>query len=74
MPLERTLQLALWLKPDICSQFDPAAVILSKQLPLYLAELQVLERPKTSGHANDIFSLYERTAKLVGLFEDLCPE
>lgn len=55
------------------SDFDPAAVILSKQLPLYLAELQVLEQPKQAGNANDIFSLYERTARLVGLFEDACP-
>ncbi|KAL7418776.1 hypothetical protein Q5752_006459 [Cryptotrichosporon argae] len=51
--------------------FNPAAIILSKQLPLFLAELQVLDR--VTGAASDVFHLYEVTARLVGMWEEMCP-
>jgi hypothetical protein len=57
-----------------CSRMDPPAVILSKQLPLFLAEMQVLEQPRAGSKAEDIFSLYERTSRLTKIWEELCPE
>ncbi len=55
-------------------RLDPPAVILSKQLPLYLAEMQVLEQPQAGSKADDIFGLYDRTSKLVRIWEELLPE
>jgi hypothetical protein len=51
----------------------PPTVILSKQLPLFLAELQVLDQPSSGTKADVIFGLYERTARLIHLWEELCP-
>nr|XP_019009601.1 cytoplasmic protein [Kwoniella pini CBS 10737]OCF48382.1 cytoplasmic protein [Kwoniella pini CBS 10737] len=53
------------------SSLNPAAIIISRQLPLFLAELQVIDKPR--GVASDIFSLYETTGKLLDLWDDLCP-
>nr|XP_018258943.1 cytoplasmic protein [Kwoniella dejecticola CBS 10117]OBR81101.1 cytoplasmic protein [Kwoniella dejecticola CBS 10117] len=53
------------------SSLNPAAIILSRQLPLFLAELQVIDKPR--GVASDIFTLYETTGKLLDLWDDLCP-
>ncbi|ODO07655.1 cytoplasmic protein [Cryptococcus wingfieldii CBS 7118] len=53
------------------SALNPAAIILSRQLPLFLAELQALSHPSPSGQASDIFPLYETTGKLLELWEDL---
>jgi hypothetical protein len=53
---------------------DPPAVIVSKQLPLFLAEMQVLEQPRAGSKAEDIFGLYERTSRLTKIWEELCPE
>ena len=46
---------------------------MSKQLPLFLVELQVLEHPFPGTTADCIFGLYERTARLIHLWEDVCP-
>lgn len=50
---------------------NPAGIIISKQLPLLLAELQVLER--AGGEASDVFALYEVTSRLLSIWERLCP-
>ncbi|WWC91481.1 uncharacterized protein L201_006427 [Kwoniella dendrophila CBS 6074] len=50
---------------------NPAAIILSRQLPLFLAELQIIDKPR--GVASDVFTLYETTGKLLDLWDDLCP-
>ena len=55
------------------SRLFPPAVILSKQLPLFLAELQFLDQPSSGTKADVIFGLYERTARLIHLWEELCP-
>nr|XP_019047884.1 cytoplasmic protein [Kwoniella bestiolae CBS 10118]OCF26814.1 cytoplasmic protein [Kwoniella bestiolae CBS 10118] len=51
---------------------NPSAIIISRQLPLFLAELQVIDKPR--GVASDIFSLYDTTGKLLDLWDDLCPK
>ena len=53
------------------SALNPAAIILSKQLPLFCAELQTLSRPRTP--ASDIFTLYEATGRLLDAWDELCP-
>ncbi|KAL1411961.1 hypothetical protein Q8F55_002954 [Vanrija albida] len=75
-------RVALWIEKEIKNvlkvwgkgldpYFNPAGLILSKQLPLFLAELQVLE---TAGRAaSDVFVLYEVTDRLLRLWDDLCP-
>jgi len=50
---------------------DPASIIIRKQLPLFLAEIQVLET--SNGAASDVFHLYEVTSRLLALWERLCP-
>ncbi|WVQ64082.1 uncharacterized protein L199_002241 [Kwoniella botswanensis] len=60
----------VWGK-GIGSTLNPSAIIISRQLPLFLAELQVIDKPR--GVASDIFSLYETTGKLLDLWDDLCP-
>lgn len=57
---------------DTRRALNPAAIILSRQLPLYLAELQVLDKPR-HGAAADVFGLYEMTGRLLSLWEELCP-
>lgn len=52
-------------------KLNPAAILLSKQLPLFLAELQALDQPR--GSAANIFPLYEITGKLLQQWEALCP-
>jgi hypothetical protein len=52
--------------------FDPASVILSRQLPLFFAEIQVLDQPSKSRKSN-VFGLYEVTGRLVDTWEELCP-
>jgi hypothetical protein len=59
--------------PPRHSRLFPPAVILSKQLPLFLAELQFLDQPSSGTKADVIFGLYERTARLIHLWEELCP-
>lgn len=51
---------------------DPAGIVLSKQLPLFLAELYALDKPTGNGSA-EIFGLYETTGRLLSLWEELCP-
>ncbi|WRT68812.1 uncharacterized protein IL334_005792 [Kwoniella shivajii] len=53
------------------TSLNPAAIIISRQLPLFLAELQIIDKPR--GVASDVFSLYETTGKLLDLWDDLCP-
>lgn len=50
---------------------NPAAIVIQKQLPLFLAEVQVLET--ANGAGADVFTLYETTARLLALWERLCP-
>ena len=50
---------------------NPAGIILSKQLPLFLAELPGLDRPRVA--ASDVFPLYESTGRLLSHWDDLCP-
>jgi hypothetical protein len=50
---------------------NPAAIILSKQLPLFLAELHSLDQPR--GGASDIFGLYSRVGALLQIWDELCP-
>jgi hypothetical protein len=50
--------------------FNPAAIVLSRQLPLFCAELQSLAQP--SGSA-DMFSLYEVTGRLTEMWDEMCP-
>lgn len=51
------------------SILDPACIIIKCQLPLFLAEIHSLEKPR--GSASDIFTLYEITGKLLDLWDDL---
>lgn len=53
---------------------NPPAIILSRQLPLFLAELQAFDQPQPGRKADVIFGLYEKTARLLSLWEDVCPE
>ncbi len=53
------------------SRLNPAAIILSKQLPLFCAELQIISRPRSP--ASDVFTLYEVTGRILEAWEDLCP-
>jgi hypothetical protein len=52
---------------------NPAAVVLSKQLPLFLAELYALDKP-TGSDSGEIFTLYESTGRLLDMWEELCPK
>jgi hypothetical protein len=52
---------------------NPAAVVLSKQLPLFLAELYALDKP-TGSDSGEIFTLYETTGRLLDMWEELCPK
>jgi hypothetical protein len=52
---------------------NPAAVVLSKQLPLFLAELYALDKP-TGSDSGEIFTLYETTGRLLDIWEELCPK
>lgn len=54
------------------SILDPASIIINRQLPLFLAEIHILQKPRVS--ASDIFTLYETTGKLLDLWDDLCFE
>ncbi|EIW67151.1 hypothetical protein TREMEDRAFT_40715 [Tremella mesenterica DSM 1558] len=76
-------QVADWMETEISGvrktwrdglgpMLNPAGLILSKQLPLFLAELQILDKPR--GAASDVFTLYETTGRLLSHWEDLCPE
>jgi hypothetical protein len=68
-----TLFLVFWkLNPD--SRLNPPSIILSKQLPLFLAELQAFDQPQPGRKADVIFGLYEKTARLLSLWEDVCPK
>lgn len=73
--LAKTLSLpALIFRPLFFDRrLNPPQLILSKQLPLFLAELQFLDRPSSGTKADVIFGLYERTARLIHLWEELCP-
>ncbi|ORX38986.1 hypothetical protein BD324DRAFT_618118 [Kockovaella imperatae] len=51
-------------------RLDPASIILAKQLPLFCAELQSLDKPSSS---SEVFSLYDTVARLVDMWEDQCP-
>jgi hypothetical protein len=72
-------RVASWMEAEIAGvekawprggPLDPAGIIASKQLPLFLAELQVLE---TAVGAADIFGLFEVTHRLLQAWERLCP-
>lgn len=52
---------------------NPAAVVLSKQLPLFLAELYAVDKP-TGSDSGEIFTLYETTGRLLDMWEELCPK
>ncbi|WVR09258.1 hypothetical protein IAU60_006323 [Kwoniella sp. DSM 27419] len=76
-------KVALWMEKEVSGikkawgrgldgALNPAAIVISRQLPLFLAELQVIDRPR--GAASDIFTLYETTGKLLDLWEELCPK
>ncbi|WVQ81673.1 hypothetical protein IAT38_003798 [Cryptococcus sp. DSM 104549] len=76
-------KVAMWMEKEVTgvkkvygrglgSILNPASVILSRQLPLFLAELQILDKPR--GAASDIFTLYETTGKLLDLWDELCPD
>ncbi|OCF44431.1 cytoplasmic protein [Kwoniella heveanensis CBS 569] len=75
-------KVALWMENEVRdikrawhkglgNSLNPASIVLSRQLPLFLAELQVIDKPR--GAASDIFTLYETTGKLLDLWDDLCP-
>lgn len=73
-------RVAAWIEMEIVNvekawpantPINPAGVIISKQLPLFLAELQVLET--AGGAASDVFALYEITSKLLSAWDRLCP-
>lgn len=65
----------VWPRNLIAGRLSPTATILSKQLPLFLAELHVLEGPDTNKiRAESVFGLYEKTARLLSLWQDFCPE
>jgi hypothetical protein len=53
--------------------FNPAAIVLSKQLPLFFAELQMLEGGAGAG-SDKVFGLYEVTGRLGAMWNDLCPK
>lgn len=55
-------------------RLNPPAIILSRQLPLFLAELQAFDQPQPGRKAEVIFGLYEKTARLFSLWEDVCPK
>ncbi|KLT40639.1 hypothetical protein CC85DRAFT_303946 [Cutaneotrichosporon oleaginosum] len=72
-------RVAAWIESEIKSvekawprngPIDPAAIIASKQLPLFLAELQVFE---TAVGAADVFGVFEATHHLLQAWERLCP-
>jgi len=50
--------------------FNPAAIILSRQFPLFCAELQALAQPSGS---DNMFKLYEIAGRLTIIWEELCP-
>jgi hypothetical protein len=54
------------------SAFNPAAIVLSKQLPLFFAELQMLDTAVGVG-SDRVFGLYEITGRLGVMWEELCP-
>lgn len=62
----------VWKRDMLEGRLDPPAIILSKQLPLYLAELQQFDQPAPGTKADAIFGVYERTARLLSLSEDYC--
>jgi hypothetical protein len=55
-------------------RLDPPAIILSRQLPLFLAELQAFDQPQQGRKAEVIFGLYEKTARLFSLWDDVLPK
>ncbi|KAJ9121626.1 hypothetical protein QFC22_002246 [Naganishia vaughanmartiniae] len=59
---------------NIIDLLNPPSIILSKQLPLFLAELQAFDQPQPGRKADVIFGLYEKTARLLSLWEDVCPD
>lgn len=63
----------VWPRGFIDGRLNPTGTILSKQLPLFLAELQILEEPQEGIQAETVFGVYERTARLLSLWEDFCP-
>ncbi|BEI83764.1 hypothetical protein CcaverHIS002_0403680 [Cutaneotrichosporon cavernicola] len=72
-------RVAAWMEDEIAGveqtwprggPLDPAAIIASKQLPLFLAEMQVLE---TAVGLADIFVLFDATHRLLQAWERLCP-
>ncbi|ORY25540.1 hypothetical protein BCR39DRAFT_543937 [Naematelia encephala] len=80
--LEGFENVAKWMQKEVANvkkvwgmglgaPLNPAAIILSRQLPLFCAELQMLDKPR--GSASDIFGLYEVTGRLLELWEELCP-
>jgi hypothetical protein len=51
--------------------FNPAAIVLSKQLPLFFAELQMLDGGAGVG-SDRVFGLYEVTGRLGMMWDELC--
>ncbi|WWD20945.1 hypothetical protein CI109_105423 [Kwoniella shandongensis] len=64
-------KVALWMENEIAGVKRVWGKGLGSQLPLFLAELQVLDKPR--GAASDVFTLYEATGKLLDYWDDLCP-
>lgn len=60
-------------KPSRClEELNPAQLIISSQIPLYLGELKRLELPPGVEGSSDVFiSLYEVTYRLLKMYEDL---
>ena len=57
------------VRADSSRHLNPATVILGKQLPLFCAELQTLDKPQT---ASEMFALYDSVSRLVDMWQDLC--
>ncbi|KAJ9107899.1 hypothetical protein QFC19_002642 [Naganishia cerealis] len=68
--VERSMK--IW-SSNVVDLLNPPNIILSKQLPLFLAELQAFDQPQPGRKADVIFGLYEKTARLLSLWEDVCP-
>lgn len=53
--------------------FNPASIVLSKQLPLFFAELQMLDAGSGVG-TDSVFGLYEVAGRLSAIWMDICPQ
>ncbi|GMK58894.1 hypothetical protein CspeluHIS016_0603360 [Cutaneotrichosporon spelunceum] len=72
-------RVAAWMEDEIAdvekawprsAPLNPAAIIASRQIPLFLVELQIFE---TAVGVADIFALFNATHRLLQTWERLCP-